>query len=206
MLGVEMRRAGIFLLMGAALGLIIGGLMAATLITARIAAAGGSGGAAGLGAGSAPQASGATPSASPAPTAAPIVSASVASALQQATIVNERLNRGIQELRSQLDGPFDAALVAETLREMAVAANDGSVLTTRLGTWGPASGLASELQAAYDTTRSIARDALSASLTNANSYRLSATRMVIGLKSFAGSAQRLDNLATYVFESTHPTP
>jgi hypothetical protein len=173
LLGVPYRRAGVFVTVGAVVGLLFGGTAVGTAMTvANIDST----------PTDRPVAS-VAPGASQAPVASggPVVDAPPAalSALRQAVAIDARLVSGVDALRSSLAAkPFESFAVASTLRALAADAAVGADAANRMRTWADAAPVQAQLAALYDAVRRVSRDALSSALANTDAYRASADAML----------------------------
>ncbi len=196
MLGVPARRAGMFVILGAALGLVFG-TIAATLMLRTLPS--------GLVAGPAPTVAATAPAGSAAPSVsvsvaptAPVVGidSQAAAAVGQAVVVNQRLSAMASQLRAQLAAAtLDTFAVATTLRALsadAVSARDTVALMQR---WPAATDAATSLWAYYTKVRDTAATALAASLSDTSAYRTGAKSMLKVLGSLSSLQSRTVALA-----------
>jgi hypothetical protein len=173
LLGVPVRRASVFIAVGAVVGLLFGGTTVGAAMTLQSTAG--------------PTVLDPTASVAPVASRAPAASAAPAvvapaaalSALRQAVAIDARLASGVDALRSSLAAqPFESFAVASTLRALAADAAVGADAANRLRPWADASAAQAQLAALYDDVRAVARDALTAALANTDAYRASANRML----------------------------
>lgn len=179
-LAIPLGRAALFTVVGFLVGALAGGGL---VVGATAASRSGDGGDPSRPGGVPPVASPSTipvtPSHSPATSPAPsgVPSAALA-ALGQSVTMNGRLLAGGATLRAALaDSTFDTALVVRTLRSLNADAAWAADATKRLETWTEGRPLAADLGAFYASVRETAREALQASMSNAESYRRSAGTM-----------------------------
>lgn len=191
LLGVQIRRAALFIVAGVAAGLLVGIALAIVIAIASRPAAvlPGTG-------------TNAVPDAPPAPTAAPIVDPAPAipamslAAFSQSANVNVRLGGSVSALQAQLAASeFDTIAVATTIRAIAADAAMGSDLAPRLAAWSDARDLAATLRGFYADVRATARRGLAASLTNAEAYRIAAAEMIVALGGLGAIDARTQDLA-----------
>jgi hypothetical protein len=184
-LGVQLKRAVLFMLAGTALGIV--------LTTAFVAASIALGRPAEAAAGPTPlPAATAEPpavSAPPLPTVAPplpaIPTAAVA-ALERTAEMNARLAGHIPALTAALAEPsLDTFDVASILRTMTADAAYAAGAAERLGAWDDAADVSAGLGSVYAQVRATALEALSKSLASENAYRTAATRMLVVLAGLA---------------------
>jgi predicted RNA-binding Zn-ribbon protein involved in translation (DUF1610 family) len=177
LLGVQARKAGMFVAAGAVAGLLVGGLLIGGLASvtrptvAPAAAAGG---------GSATDTSGgATSSGGAAPITIPSTSLA---ALRQTVTINQRMLADVPILETYVaDKTPDAVAIAAALRAIAADAASGSDITTRIVFWKDAADLKAELQSFYAQVRSAAREGLAASMNNPKAYQAAARQMLVVL-------------------------
>jgi hypothetical protein len=185
LLGVPARRAGVFISLGVAIGLLAGASMTLAVIRSRttIIAAdpGGTGTTPGLVASPVPTA----PSPSTDPTSSPNPPNAVAG-LSQTPTVNLRLLVSASVLRAQLAARSTTAVdIALTLRAISSDALLGTDLANRMVGWTEASQLRADLMAFYTTVEDSAHDGLAASITNRPAYETAAARMLVVLGGIA---------------------
>jgi hypothetical protein len=189
-MGVQLRRASLFVVAGVAVGLLVGAGGAAATFALNTRAAG-HGGAAGIPpADAGPPGSGGVespaptraPSAMPSPTptasARPGVPALSRSALGQAVALSDRLRTSSAALDEAMSAkPFDTFAVSQALRAMSSDALVGLQLTHHIAAWPGGSAIAAELTAYYGEIQRIAADGLGASVRNAPAYRAAGKEM-----------------------------
>lgn len=173
LIGVPARRAGVFLVLGASMGTLLGGFGAAAAISSR-----------GV---DSPAPSGAaianpvpSPQATLAATSSPATIPSLArSALVHSGDVNVRLAVAGSDLRSALFATdLDTAEVIRLLRSVAGDAAEGADLSGRLGGWRDAASEVAQLRGFYATVRDTARQGLRWSPGDDAGYRGAATAML----------------------------
>jgi hypothetical protein len=175
LLGVHLKRASVFVGIGIAAGLLIGGTLTAMVATGLrpappVVVAGGI----------------VTPTASPVATTAPTVSPSAvavttanANALHQSADLTARLTSRAAALRALIRArSLDTPAVARVLRATATDAANGATIAPRLANWPAAAELSTELTAFYAEAAAIAREGLRASLAYPEAYRDSGRRML----------------------------
>ncbi len=171
MIGVPYRRAGIFLGVGAVIGILVGGTtIGVAMSMARSSALPGSGAlpTASGGPGTGPRASH--------PADAPLAALA---ALRQAVAIDARLATGVDALKASLaTKPFESFAVASTLRALASDAAVGADAADRMRPWTSAGDVSGQLATVYDEVRATARDALANGLANTSAYKSAATRMI----------------------------
>jgi hypothetical protein len=175
LLGVQVARAAVFMLVGIAGGVMTGGVLAAVLFTAQ------------AGPQTVPTAS-AAPIASIAPVPAassvapaprPAIPTASLSALRQTAELNGRLMAGVAALDAVLaDDTFDTVAAARTLRLLAADLAIGLDVAPRIDRWSRAGGLGTRVRALYASASEAAREGLKASLANERAYRDASMRMV----------------------------
>lgn len=177
LLGVPARRAGIFVVLGVALGMWIGGAVAMSVLRPAVVAP--AGGATQSGNGSAVPAAGAT-AAPPAPSVDPAadVPPDAVAALAQLPATDGRLMADAMILRSVVPSrSADSFAIADALRSVASDAAFGSDLATRLVGWPAAADVRSDLVTFYDGVRDACRVALSTSVQDTTGYRTAGWRV-----------------------------
>ncbi len=185
LLGVPAKRAGIFLVSGAVIGLVVGGSLIGSVVAARFAVVDG----AAAPAAPAVVTGGTTPVAPVAPGDEPAsaVPAAVQAALRQAIAMNGRLAATTVTLRAALEADqLDTYAIATLLRSVTADAAIGATASTRLESWDGAATLGPELAGAYGRIRAVARDGLAARLSNEPAYRAAAAAMLDELAALAG--------------------
>lgn len=185
LLGVPAKRAGIFLVSGAVIGLVIGGSLIGSVMAARLAAVDGSG------ARATPAAvtGGTTPVASVAPGggSAAAIPGTAQAALRQAIAMNGRIVATTATLGAVLEADrLDTYAIATILRSLTADAAVGATASTRLESWAAAGTLTPELAGAYGRIRAVARDGLAARLSNEPAYRAAGEAMLDELAVLAG--------------------
>lgn len=174
LLGVPAKRAGTFIILGLAIGLVVGG-GSAVIAVGRSPS--------GAAAGVPPPAASSDPRQPSPPVATPRPSsdapAQAAAALGQALVINDRLAARATELRAELGAKsFDTFAVATTLRTLTADAVVGSGMTARIASWPAAAGLSGRLATYYRLVGTSAGEALAASLGDDAAYRSGATAML----------------------------
>jgi len=181
LLGVPARRAGIFVVLGLVLGLVVGAGSAAAIV--------GRSNPSGVqpGAGAVPASSGSVtpaspqPSAQPSPTPGPSsgVPAGAMAALGRILVTNDRLVARAPDLRAELAAAsFDSFAVATTLRALNADAVAGRAVVGLLRPWPAAAETANRLDAAYALVSDTAAQSLASSLSDPAAYRSGATAML----------------------------
>ena len=175
-MGVLLKRAGAILVLGIAIGVVVGGgLMGSIAMLSASTSA------------TAIQQPVATipttaPVAPTVPTAAPPLAAApqtAISALSGTAVVNGRITVDAMTLKTTLATRGVSTFeIARALRSLAADAALGMDLTGRMAPWTDARHVTAELDAFYRSMASAARDGLRASLTDASAYRASATAML----------------------------
>ena len=186
-LGVSARRAGFILINGLVLGVLIGGVITASFITATR----GSTPVAGAGAVLVPASS---PTPTPGPTAtpgateapAPILVPTGMLALRQATGINARLAAAASRIQAaRAVHPVDAPEIARALRAIAGDATYGADYTDSISTWTPAETLGSALATGYAAAIASSKDGLRAPIRDPRAYAAAADRMLVILADIA---------------------
>ncbi len=179
-LGIQLRRAGLFIALGVAIGSLVGGGAVAVSISGALAAAFGQAPVVPVATAAPPPLATAAPVATPAIDPGPAaVSATAVSALRQTATLNARLAFAAQQLRAEIAAKaLDTAAVATTLRAIASDAASGEGIAPRVGTWEAATALSADLGGFYRDARASARAGLAASLANEPAYRAAAAEMV----------------------------
>jgi hypothetical protein len=173
-LGVQGRRAGLFVTLGLIVGMLIGGTISTSYLALTRSLAPATSG----------DSTGAVPSAAPTfiPVADPVVTPAGLSALRQTAILNERLVGTAVRLHAALMAPsFDANEIARAIRAINGDASVGAELAARAAAWAPATSVSTELAAAYQGLATIAREGLRAPLRDPAAYRTTAERMIASL-------------------------
>lgn len=207
LVGVQLRRATVLLVIGFGLGLVAGGAIVTAGVIAGLPSALGR-----------PAAAAARPStmpspgsASPSPAALPrpevaAVPAVARSALLATAAVNERLADALVPLDAALTTtPFDPVGAAAAIRTVAAEAAAGADQLARLATWPRAATLANDLRSFYDELRTTARSGLANSLTNVVAYQATAETLRAILARLPDLDARLDVLLTLA-GSPSPAP
>lgn len=204
LVGVPARRAGLFVVIGVAGGLVVGGLIAGIVATASLAVPGPapiSGTSPTTvtspvaGADTITPPSGGGPAANPAP-AVPAIPVAASSALRLTVTVDDRLSASGATLRALLDAPaFDAAGAAAILRGIAADAAYGSDIVRRLDGWAAAAGLRAQLRDHYGALRAVAREGLGASITSEAAYRTAGQQMLDLLVGRPATRAAIESLA-----------
>jgi hypothetical protein len=178
LLGVPAKRAAAFLGLGAIVGMLVGGMVAATAVSLATPQVG-------TGTGSTPLTKPTQPpvvATRPPVVENPGVPSIARSALGQVGELHVRMATGAALLDSALEAStLDVSDVASLLRSLAADAAYGTDLAPRLAEWDDASPLAEELVAFYAQLRDTARDGLRASLTDAAAYRAAGVAMLDAL-------------------------
>lgn len=196
LMGVQARRAGVFIGIGLAIGVglsIVAVSAVAGLdrlvrdVAAAVAATG-------------PKAP-AAPAATAVPGASPAAGSSAGtapgatippvgrSALVQALTLDQQLVASAAALEAHLKArTLDTAAVSQVLRRMSADALFGLDLSAQLSTWKTSADLGAGYTMLYQSIRTTAGDALGASLRNVDAYR-AAARTMVGLR---GELQALD--------------
>jgi hypothetical protein len=185
LLGVPAKRAGIFLVSGAVIGLVVGGSLIGSVVAARLAVVDG----AAAQATPAVVTGGTTPVASVAPGGGPAsaIPATAQAALRQAIAMNGRLAATTVSLAAALEADqLDTHAIATLLRSVTADAAVGATASTRLESWDGAATLGPALADAYGRIRAVARDGLAARLSNEPAYRAAADAMLEELAALAG--------------------
>jgi hypothetical protein len=185
LLGVPLKRAGVFVAAGIALGMV--------LTTAFVAVSIGLGRPADAAAGPTPlpAATAGAPAVSPPPVATvgpplPAIPTAAVAALERTAQMNARLAAHIPALTAALAEPsLDTFDVASILRSMTADAAYAAGAAERLGTWDDAADVSAGLGSVYAQMRATALEALSKSLASENAYRTAATRMLVVLAGLA---------------------
>ncbi len=169
-LGVQARRAGVFVAAGLVSGLLVGSLATGILVggsktAVPIPAAAGA-------SGSGPE-TGATSGSS---TGVPSTATSV---LRQTATINARLVVTLAALRATLSAsPYDASATAQGLRDLAADATVAAGSVPALGRWPAAASVQTDLTRFYGDVLATARTGLAYSLSDASAYRKAASEMV----------------------------
>lgn len=185
-LGVQAKRASIFVTAGLVGGVVLAGIVGATAsaIDRSFQEANAATVAAAATASVEP-----SPTASQAPTNSPVatvdpgtnssVPALSRSALAQAAAVDERLASSTQALATALAAPkFDTYGVSQLLRATSAEAVLGLELSSHIGAWPGGKALSGELTTFYTTVQQTAAEGLSASIRNEKAYRLAGHEML----------------------------
>jgi hypothetical protein len=188
MLGVQLKRAGVFMAAGMAGGLALTTAFVMVSLNLGLAALPAAGAqplpVATAGTGTIPAASAApAPSAAPVPPAIPPASLT---ALGRTAEMNARIAGGIPTLQAALAGPsVDTGAIAEVFRTMTADAAYAAGAAERLGRWDDAVYVSAGLGALYADIRATAREGLAKSLSNAPAYRAAAETMLAVLAGLA---------------------
>jgi hypothetical protein len=179
-MGVLVKRAGAILVLGIAIGVVVGGglmgsiaMLSASATTATVQQP-------------AAIVHTAAPVAPAVPTAAPplaVAPQTAISALSGTAVVNGRITVDAVTLRTTLATRGASTIeIARALRSLAADAALGMDLTGRMAPWTDARPVTAELEAFYRSMASAARDGLRASLTDGAAYRASATAMLAAIE------------------------
>jgi hypothetical protein len=191
LMGVQARRASLFIVFGVAAGVLVGIALAfvIAIVSQPAAAVPGTG-------------TNVVPDAPPAATAVPAVDPAPAipamslAAFAQSANVNVRLAGSVSVLQAQLAAPeFDTIAAATAIRAIAAEAAMGSDLAPRLAAWADARDLAATLRDFYGDVRTTARRGLAASLTNSEAYRIAAAEMIVALGGLGAIDARTQEIA-----------
>jgi hypothetical protein len=195
-MGVVLRRAATLMGFGFVLGMFLGGIVLAAVITnlvqptVPVAAAAGS------------DTAGTTTGASVVPGTSAIrvipdasVPAAGSSSMRQASLLDARIVEDAAALSAAVKSKASAVDIALALRSLASDAAIGTDLVRGLRGWEAAHQLAENRATFYDSIASIARDGLRASMTDKKSYRASATRMLRALTGIAALDRQSRDLA-----------
>ena len=183
-LGVQAKRASMFVVAGLAGGVILAGMLGAagSAIDKAARDATAAAAAAALPSGFAPVASATpAPSANPSPTTGTnsSVPGLTRSALAQAAAVNERLAASSTALAAALAAPkFDTYGVSQILRATSGEAVLGLQLSSYVGSWPSGQALSGEMTQFYSTVQQTAAEGLSASIRNETAYRTAGQQML----------------------------
>ena len=189
LLGVQVKRAAVFVAGGIAAGLAFASAFVVLSVNVGLASVELREGA--------PAQPAASAIAEPAPAAsvAPVVSAApVAPAIPPASVsalartaeMNARIAAGIPILQAALAEPsVDTAVVAEVFRAMTADAAYAAGAAERLGGWDDAAYVSTGLSALYGDVRATAREGLAKSLGSEPAYRTSAEKMLAVLAGLA---------------------
>jgi len=189
LLGVQVKRAAVFVAGGIAAGLAFASAFVVLSVNVGLASVELREGAPAQPAASAivepaPAAS-VAPVVSAAPVAPAIPPASV-SALARTAEMNGRIAAGIPILQAALAEPsVDTAVVAEIFRSMTADAAYAAGAAERLGRWDDAAYVSTGLSALYGDVRATAREGLAKSLGSEPAYRASAEKMLAVLAGLA---------------------
>jgi hypothetical protein len=200
LIGVEAKKASIFIIIGLVIGALFGG--AATAIASAI---GGDHHAPAVVSGPvvspSPRASGSSASPSPASTPVrsvdPAVSPIAGSALVGAIGVDTRLAASQTALEAALAARrFDVTAVSQSLRALSADAVIGLKLTPHLDAWAASKSVGADLTTLYTAVQGTAAEGLAASIRNEAGYRAAAKQMVSLLRGLGGVDTRARDLAT----------
>lgn len=187
--GVRLQAAGFLILVGCALGMIGGALVAGVAMAPRLAAGDAAIAVVDSGAGVSQPATvaastapgGAVPGGGSAPASVELPEG-VAAGLLQVAAINDRLAAAAQVLAgAQADGRPRAAEVAMLIRRVAADARSGGDAARRLGGWAPAAALATDATAIYAGLVATATDALAAPLADQAAYLRASRAMLAAL-------------------------
>ena len=194
-MGIQLRRASVFIAAGLFAGILLGagGLFAAITIDRLGHPADPSGPAAAAAAANLPAGSGSpgpaatsTSSPRPAATASPRASQATStvpalsrSALGQAVALNGRIRESGELLTAALGAKrFDVPAVSQVLRMLSTDAVVGLGFTPHIGAWPGGAAASTELTTLYTSVKATAAEGLAASVRNEGAYRAAATQMV----------------------------
>jgi hypothetical protein len=175
-LGVPVKRAGLFMAVGGLAGALAGGTLVAIVAMGSIL----------IRAGMVAPPPTATPTVSPGVSATPTLTAEptpavppvARSALAQVGSLNVRLASAQDSLQALLrERNLDTGAVAQTFRSIASTSSTGSEAAARLVIWEDAATLSVQLSSFYGELRDTARSGLAASLTNEPAWRRAAEDM-----------------------------
>jgi hypothetical protein len=214
-MGVQARRASVFVAVGLMVGIGVGGGVASLLSALRladhdveVARAAAASALAVVGQ--------VQPSASTAPAdpshAIPTVTipALSASALSQALVLDARLSASAKDFKSALNAKrFDAPRVSQLLRNASADSVIGLQLAQGLNSWSGGTAVAGQLSTFYGAVQSTAGNGLGASIGNEAAYRRAASAMVALLRELGaidGQARELATSAGISLPSTSPAP
>jgi DNA-directed RNA polymerase subunit RPC12/RpoP len=175
-MGVLVKRAGAILVLGIAIGVVVGGGLMGSIAMLSASAT----------ATAIEQPVATVPTTAPVapavPTAAPPLAAApqtAISALSGTAVVNGRITVDAVTLKTTLATRGVSTIeIARAIRSLAADAALGMDLTGRMAPWTDARHVTAELDTFYRSMASAARDGLRASLTDAGAYRASATAML----------------------------
>jgi hypothetical protein len=222
-MGVAAKRVSVFVGIGLAVGLAVGGGVASLALTAdrltheEAARSAAAAEAAALAARTtpAPTASLApigVPGASPTPSTAPVsvIPGLSRSALTQAIAVDARLAAASRDLAAALAArKFDAFAVSEVLRSLSSDAVNGLSLTPHIADWPDWTKTGSELSSFYSLVQATAGEGLSASIRNEPAYRAAGNSMLkvlAGLAAIDAGARNAATVAGVLPSPASPTP
>lgn len=207
-MGIQLGRAALFMALGVSVGALIGGAGVALTVQGQLSIAQLSG-EAGRRADAPPITE---PIASaPAATAAPAASAVLPGtgippaavwSLGQTAEINARIVGVTPVLATAIGAKnVDTAAVASALRAVVADTASGADLSSRLGAWPAASGLAADFGQFYAAVRAAALTGLAASMSNDAAYRSAAASML----GILGSVSALDARSRVLAESAGVT-
>lgn len=195
-IGVQAKRAGLFLAIGLFSGLLLGAVLSTTasvvggVIVNTVAAV------------TAPSVK-PSPSATPAPTASAsagtisTVPALSRSALVQATSVDARLAASSAALAKAVKAKaLDTVGVSQILRSMSSDAVIGLQLSSHIAAWSGGKQLSSEMSSFYAAIQETAASGLSSTIRNDKAYRNAGNRMVALLGGLAALDARIQDVAS----------
>lgn len=203
-LGVQARRAAVFVAFGLVAGLLVGSI-SVRLITPPP----------GLGAPAAAAVgpAGSVPAASPsegagaAATVAP-VPRDAANALRQVVVIDARLRATAADLRRILAAqPFDPVAAAQSLRTAAADASVGAQYPPGLAAWPAATSVRRDVAGLYGGVVTIARGGLSFSVADAAAYRKATAAMIVRLRALGtidAAARSLASIAGIELQPATP--
>jgi len=184
-MGTQLTKASIFMTLGLAAGVLIGGSGVAAAVALGGRPAQPASGAA-LVPGATPAGSPETsrPPRSPSPTPRPTppsndIPALSRSALRQSVVLNARLAASVAALEDLLAARrFEAFEASQLLRAMSADAVVGLALTPHLASWSSGKEIGADLTEFYLSVQTTAAEGLAASIRNEGAYRTAATNMV----------------------------
>ncbi|HEU0237481.1 MAG TPA: hypothetical protein VFR14_13665 [Candidatus Limnocylindrales bacterium] len=189
LLGVQVRRAVVFVAGGIAGGLLVASAFVLVSLNLGLAAVRPEALAPAQPVASAIAEPAPVASVAPLPSAAPVVPAippASVSALARTAEMNVRIAAGIPVLQAALaEATVDTGVVAEVLRSMTADAAYAAGAADRLGRWDDAAYVSAGLSALYADIRATARDGLAKSLGSEPAYRAAAERMLVVLAGLA---------------------
>jgi len=175
--GVQLNRALVFIAVGLATGVLVGGgimgIVSGASRAAEVAIV-------------APQAI-VTPSQLPvatagAPAVDPAIPTSALSALRQSAVVNQRILGDAERLTLALaSSQPSASAIAPVLRSLAATAAFGRGIAPEVADWGDGAAVSAGLADFYGSVGAIAADGLTASVRNPSAYIAAAKRMLTAI-------------------------